>query len=628
MVVIRRYRNLPIKLFALSIIVVANQINVCTSITAFQSSLALTISNRRKSSKFIRYSSTCGSISQQNYNSAQDLNKQQTQLFATNIEDNEQTDITSKASKRRRVLNLLGLRKLSSKVKESEEDTPIKAKETQFHVSTIEELTDYFNDTQKRFRKKNDDIDYLSLLASLSVKGDTQLIGSPEHKDVIHPVVQLVHERRRQVEKIKQSQTQDTTNSNKRNIHRTMPPDDGYKVALSVEGGGMRGCVTAGMVAAIHYLGLEDTVDVVYGSSAGTVIGAYFITRQLPWFGPELYYDALTTAGDRFINTKRFLRAVGLGLLDPRLTKDVIFRRNHGKPVLDLSYLLNTTMQENKPLDWETFEEMQKVQPLKVLASGLKSERAFILDMEKGAFSNIEELACCMRASCLLPGVAGPVMNMKSVQDASGKRLQYDMKPRNNVDEEDYEPMADALLFEPLPYRSAVKEGATHVICLRSRPDGVDVTGKTSIFEKLIIRRFLMRKNHLRKAYDYMRKQYHKKLYAEQVIELNEGARDTERPYSDTSKPHLLAVAAPPGSPEVTRLETGREPIFEGVRRGFARCYDALVEDSNERGRGVEIAKQVFPDDILDYDPIAFTSTTESAYDAYLKVKEMSLENV
>ena len=83
--------------------------------------------------------------------------------------------------------------------------------------------------------------------------------------------------------------------------------------------------VTFGLVSAIHYLGLEDTIDVVYGSSAGTVIGAYFITRQLPWFGPELYYDALTTAGDRFINTKRFLRAVGLGLLDPRLSKDVSF---------------------------------------------------------------------------------------------------------------------------------------------------------------------------------------------------------------------------------------------------------------------------------------------------------------
>ena len=294
----------------------------------------------------------------------------------------------------------------------------------------------------------------------------------------------------------------------------------------------------------------------------------------------------------------------------------VIFRRNNGKPVLDLTYLLNTTMQENKPLDWEVFEEMQNVQPLKVIASGLKSQRAIIMDMEKGSFSSIEELASCMRASCLLPGVAGAVMNIKLPKEGGGQQ-QYDMKPRNNLVGDDYEPLADALLFEPLPYRSAISEGSTHVICLRSRPDGSDVTGKSSFFEKLIIRRFFLRKNRLRNAYEYMKRHLHKKRYAEQVIELNQGASDINRPYSDTSKPHLLPIAVPPGSPEVPKLETDREAIFEGVRRGFARCYDALVEDPNERGRGIEIAKEVFPDDILQYDPLIFTSKTESAYEVY-----------
>jgi len=298
----------------------------------------------------------------------------------------------------------------------------------------------------------------------------------------------------------------------------------------------------------------------------------------------------------------------------------VIFRRNNGKPVLDLTYLLNTTMQESKRLDWETFEEMQKVQPLKVMASGLKSERAFIMDMEKGSFSNIEELVCCMRASCLLPGVAGPVMNMKSPQE-DGTQPQYDMTPRNNYEGEDYEPLVDALLYEPLPYRAAVSEGATHVVCLRSVPDGKDVTGKSSIFERLIVRRFFLRKNRFRKVYEYMIKGFHKRRYAEQVLELNEAAKDMDRPYTDTDKPHLLPIAAPPGSAEVTRLETGREPIFEGVRRGFARCYDALVEDPEQRGKGAEVAKQVFPDDILNYDPLQFTSTTESSYEVYLKNK-------
>jgi hypothetical protein len=59
------------------------------------------------------------------------------------------------------------------------------------------------------------------------------------------------------------------------------------------------------------------------------------------------------------------------------------------------------------------FVKMQRVQLLKVVASGLKSQRAFVMDMARGSFTTIEELACCMRASCLLPGVAGPVMNMR-----------------------------------------------------------------------------------------------------------------------------------------------------------------------------------------------------------------------
>jgi predicted acylesterase/phospholipase RssA len=299
----------------------------------------------------------------------------------------------------------------------------------------------------------------------------------------------------------------------------------------------------------------------------------------------------------------------------------VVFRRNHGKPVLDLTYLLNTTMQENKPLDWEAFEEMQRVQPLRVMASGLKSRRAFVMDMERGSFSNIEEMACCMRASCLLPGVAGPVMNMRYPREEGGDG-RYDMIPMNNFDGgDDYEPLADALLFEPLPYRSAISEGATHVVCLRSRPDGVDVTGKTSIFEKLVVRRFLLRKNSLRGAYEYMKRHLHKKMYAEQVIELNDGAKDVDRPYTDLSRPHLLPIAVPPGSPEIPKLETGREAIFDGVRRGFARAYDALVEDPKQRGKGMEIAKIVFPDDILSYDPLVFTSRTESAYEAYLRSK-------
>lgn len=67
---------------------------------------------------------------------------------------------------------------------------------------------------------------------------------------------------------------------------------------------------------AIWYLGLSDAIDVVYGSSAGALIGAYFIADQLPYTGPEIYYDVLTSAGKNFIDKRAMLRSMGLGALD------------------------------------------------------------------------------------------------------------------------------------------------------------------------------------------------------------------------------------------------------------------------------------------------------------------------
>jgi hypothetical protein len=42
--------------------------------------------------------------------------------------------------------------------------------------------------------------------------------------------------------------------------------------------------------------------------------------------------------------------------------------------------------------------------------------------------------------------------------------------------EEGHQPFADALIFEPMPYRSAAADGCTHVVTLRTRPDGSQVS--------------------------------------------------------------------------------------------------------------------------------------------------------
>jgi predicted acylesterase/phospholipase RssA len=496
-----------------------------------------------------------------------------------------------------------------SEIRESKENRNPHVSGQTYNVSTVADLDSYWEDKERRFRNDDGEINYDSLLRALSVKGDTQIIGSADHPDYMHPVAKLLHERRR---------TQSS-------VTEGMRPD-GCKTALVIEGGGMRGCVSAGAVCALGHLGLRDTFDVVYGSSAGSIIGAYFITGQLPWFGPELYYDKLTTAGRKFIDSRRLLRALGFGLVDPRLLKDVLTRPQNGKPVLNLPYL-KQIIEETKPLNWEAFVERQKVQPLKVVAAGLKSEKSVVMGLGNGGFTfgSLDELTSAMHASSLLPGIAGPLMNVNT--EALSKEGKQKFVLGNNFQDQAYEPLADALIYEPLPYRTAVKEGATHVVVIRSRPDGTDTTGKGGVFERLIMRRFFLRKNKLPNIFKRLSKQLHKKLYAEDIITLNDAALN-DRDYKDTSSPHLLTVALPPGSPEVTRLETGREAIFEGVRRGFARTYDALVENPAERGRGAIVAKEYFPDEILDYDPLDIHTTDESAFAFYLRQSGRSPEAV
>lgn len=75
----------------------------------------------------------------------------------------------------------------------------------------------------------------------------------------------------------------------------------------------MRGAVSAGMASAIACLGLCDTFDAVYGSSAGSVIGAYMISRQMCM---DVYVDILPAAKQKFVCTKRIMSALAYTAVD------------------------------------------------------------------------------------------------------------------------------------------------------------------------------------------------------------------------------------------------------------------------------------------------------------------------
>src|SRR3954454_2679180 len=92
--------------------------------------------------------------------------------------------------------------------------------------------------------------------------------------------------------------------------------EDGHRVALVLEGGGMRGVVSAGMVAALERLGMRDAFDLIVGSSAGAINGVALLSG-VAQRAADAYCGPL--ASKSFVNPLRVLR---------------------GKPVLDLNDVL------------------------------------------------------------------------------------------------------------------------------------------------------------------------------------------------------------------------------------------------------------------------------------------------
>jgi predicted acylesterase/phospholipase RssA len=57
--------------------------------------------------------------------------------------------------------------------------------------------------------------------------------------------------------------------------------EPGERVALVVEGGGMRGAVSGGMALALEELGLSRAFDAAYGSSAGALNAMWLVSGRV-----------------------------------------------------------------------------------------------------------------------------------------------------------------------------------------------------------------------------------------------------------------------------------------------------------------------------------------------------------
>lgn len=91
------------------------------------------------------------------------------------------------------------------------------------------------------------------------------------------------------------------------------PSHKEIKTALVVDGGGMAGSYSAGVLYALDKLGFANTFDAVFGASTGAGASAYFVSGQVH-DGVNIFTEDLAQSG--FIKRKRFWKIVGIDQLD------------------------------------------------------------------------------------------------------------------------------------------------------------------------------------------------------------------------------------------------------------------------------------------------------------------------
>jgi predicted acylesterase/phospholipase RssA len=318
--------------------------------------------------------------------------------------------------------------------------------------------------------------------------------------------------------------------------------DDGLRIGLIIEGGGMRGVISAGMALTLDELGLVPAFDAVYGASAGAITGAWLLSR------PE-----------------------GLrGWVEPAYAKTLIRRTAllRGRPVADVRALIEDLYQTTFPMDFAA-----------VLASPVEFH-PLATDAVTGQSTDLRplistpaELRLALRASAALPLLAGPPVEF------AGRRFY------------------DAGVSESVPYRTALAQGATHLLILRSRPpppppphpdvpsqppsdDGRPVglpadggrASRPSRSARLLARTTLRRETPALRAV-FLARESRRAADDQLLIDYEAASTATSVP---ATHPAVLSIRPAAGSPVVSRLATDGTLLRAALEAGAAAAHATL----------------------------------------------------
>ncbi len=289
---------------------------------------------------------------------------------------------------------------------------------------------------------------------------------------------------------------------------RTEGHDDGCRIALVIEGGGSRATFSAGMAAAIEDHGLAMLLDDAYGVSAGSINAAWMVGGKAR--------EAMAPWTDRSV-----MRAT----INPR-------RLLRGGRVVDLDYLVHHAYLHELPFPGEAILASPVIfHPMATDAdTGASTDLAPLLDGPSALRSTI-------RASATLPVIAGPPVLLGSRR------------------------WVDGGLSEPVAVHTALTQGATHLIVLRTHAAAHVPAEPPSVVDALV-RRWLRR---------------HAPGVVDAWVHRVERAHATEALLDELDATgRLLQVRPPDSAPAVSRTSTDVGLLAEALRVGHEAADTAL----------------------------------------------------
>jgi predicted patatin/cPLA2 family phospholipase len=276
------------------------------------------------------------------------------------------------------------------------------------------------------------------------------------------------------------------------------------RLALVLEGGGMRGVVSSAMADALEARELRDAFDLVVGTSAGALNGAAFLAGVARGC-TDNYLDADLVK--RYIAPRRLLI---------------------GRAAVDVAFTLD---RDNPGLDGDRHRRTAESGKLHAIAIDVATARPETLS----DLTTPEELRGGLLATSRLPWLGGDPVEFR------GRRW------------------LDGGLVDPIPVDAALQRGATHVLVLQTRPEGVPRTPAGGLVERIIARRL--------------------RALNPDLVPLAAGRFAV---YEDvvtriaTNTTNVLGVRLPAGTPSVSQLERSTEELRAAADAGRAAIAQLL----------------------------------------------------